>query len=91
MGGWITGYTIKAASLPRRTKARQLSVAGIITAMLPRSIVDNGRYDEDDFARRQEEELFPQLVGKPMSGPADTSASRSAEANLYIKNSLLSR
>jgi hypothetical protein len=28
--GWITGYTTKAASLPLRTKAGQLSVAGII-------------------------------------------------------------
>ena len=58
MGGWITGYTIKAASLPRRTKAGQLSVAGIITATLPRSIVDKGRYDEDDFAVARKRNSF---------------------------------
>lgn len=69
-GDWITGYT---APQPDRyhagLKPGQLSQAGIILEMLLRSTVQNGRYDETDFCRRLDTELFPKLDGKPRSGP----------------------
>jgi ADP-ribosylglycohydrolase len=69
-GDWITGYTDpKPHRYHAGLKAGQLSQAGIITAMLLRSIVDSGGYDEADFCRRMDEELFPQLDGNPISGP----------------------
>jgi ADP-ribosylglycohydrolase len=62
-GDWITDYT---EPKPHRyhvgLKAGQLSQAGIITAMLLRSVVDCGGYDEGDFCRRLDEELFPLLM-----------------------------
>jgi ADP-ribosylglycohydrolase len=69
-GDWITVYTDpKPHRYHAGLKAGQLSQAGVITAMLLRSIVDRGGYDEEDFCRRMDEELFPQLDGTPISGP----------------------
>jgi hypothetical protein len=69
-GDWITDYTDpKPHRYHAGLKAGQSSQAGIITTMLLRSTVEKGRYDEDDFCRRLDEELFPKLDGKPMSGP----------------------
>jgi ADP-ribosylglycohydrolase len=79
-GEWITGYTEpKPHRYHAGLKAGQLSQAGIITAILLGSIVDNGGYDEADFCRRMDEELFPQLDGNPMSDPAATRANRSGK------------
>jgi hypothetical protein len=50
-------------------KAGQLSQAGIILEMTLRSLVERHGYDEADFCRRMDEELFPRLNGEPMSGP----------------------
>jgi ADP-ribosylglycohydrolase len=69
-GDWITGYTDpKRHRYHAGLKAGQLSQAGLITTMLLRSIVDKGGYDEADFCRRMDDELFPQLDGTPISGP----------------------
>src|SRR5437868_11290356 len=69
-GDWITGYTDpKPHRYHAGLKAGQLSQAGIITAMLLRSVVEKNGYDEDDFCRCLDEELFAQLDGTPMSGP----------------------
>ncbi len=69
-GTWITGYTDpKPHRYHGDLKAGQLSQAGIITTMLLRSVVEGNGYDEADFCRRLDDELFPQLDGKPMSGP----------------------
>jgi ADP-ribosylglycohydrolase len=80
-GGWIIGYT---EPRPHRyhagLKAGQLSQAGMITEMLLRSTVDKGRYDEGDFCRRLDEELFPKLDGKPMSGPGGYTSQSIREA-----------
>ncbi|MGA7904240.1 MAG: ADP-ribosylglycohydrolase family protein [Terrimicrobiaceae bacterium] len=64
-GNWITGYTDpKPNRYHAGLKAGQPSQAGIITAMLLRSIVDCRGYDEKDFCRRLDGEFFPQLDGK---------------------------
>jgi ADP-ribosylglycohydrolase len=80
-GDWITGYT---EPRPERyhagLKAGQLSQAGIITTMLLRSTVEKGGYDEDDFCRRLDEDLFPHLDGTPMNGPGGYTSQSIREA-----------
>ncbi len=80
-GDWITGYTDPQ---PHRyhggLKAGQLSQAGIIATMLLRSIVERGGYDEADFCRRLDEELFPQLDGTPKNGPGGYTSQSIREA-----------
>jgi ADP-ribosylglycohydrolase len=69
-GPWISGYTDpKPGHYHAGMKAGQLSQAGIILEMLLRSVVERGGYDEADFCRRLDEELFPLLDGTPMNGP----------------------
>lgn len=69
-GDWITGYT---APRPGRyhdgCKAGQSSQAGFILALLVRSLVERGGYEQADFCQRLETELFPLLDGTPISGP----------------------
>ena len=80
-GGWITGYTDpKPDRYHGALKAGQLSQAGIITTMLLRSVVEKGGYDEADFCRRLDEGLFPQLDGRPMSGPGGYTSQSIREA-----------
>jgi ADP-ribosylglycohydrolase len=80
-GDWITAYTEpKPNRYHAGLKAGQLSQAGIITAMLLRSLVDCGGYDEKDFCRRLDEELFPQLDGNPASGPGGYTSQSIREA-----------
>jgi ADP-ribosylglycohydrolase len=69
-GDWITGYTDPQPDRYHAgLKAGQLSQAGLILRMLLESLVERGTYDEADFCRRLDEELFPQLDGTPMNGP----------------------
>jgi ADP-ribosylglycohydrolase len=69
-GPWISGYTDpKPGRYHSGMKAGQLSQSGIILEMLLRSVVERGGYDEPDFCRRLDEELFPLLDGTPMNGP----------------------
>ena len=78
---WITGYTEpKPHRYHAGLKAGQLSQAGIITTMLLRSTVEKGRYDEEDFCRRLDEDLFPQLDGTPMKGPGGYTSQSIREA-----------
>jgi ADP-ribosylglycohydrolase len=80
-GTWISDYTDPQ---PHRyhaeLKAGQPSQAGTITTMLLRSVVDHQGYDETDFCRRLDEELFPLLDGKPMSGPGGYTSQSIREA-----------
>ena len=80
-GNWIDGYT---SPMPGRyhagLKAGQPSQAGIITTILLRSVVTKGDYDEEDFCRRLDEELFPKLDGRPMSGPGGYTSQSIREA-----------
>lgn len=69
-GEWITGYTDPQ---PDRyhggLRAGELSQAGFILALTLRSLVERGAYDEKDFCRRMDRELFPLLDGTPVRGP----------------------
>lgn len=80
-GDWITGYTEpKPHRYHAGLKAGQPSQAGIITTMLLRSMVENGGYDEDDFCRRLDEELFSELDGTPVNGPGGYTSQSIREA-----------
>lgn len=80
-GEWINGYTDpKPGRYHAGLKAGQLSQAGIILVMLLRSVVENNGYVEGDFCRRLDEELFPRLDGKPMSGPGGYTSQSIREA-----------
>ncbi len=69
-GAWIDGYTDpKPGRYHDGLKAGQLSQAGFILLIMLRSLVENGEYNEQDFCRRMDEELFPLLDGTPVSGP----------------------
>jgi ADP-ribosylglycohydrolase len=69
-GPWISDYTDpKPGHYHAGMKAGQLSQAGIILEMTLRSLVERGHYDEPDFCRRLDQDLFPLLDGTPMNGP----------------------
>lgn len=80
-GLWISGYTDpKPNRYHARLQAGQLSQAGFILELTLRSLVACGRYDENDFCRRLDEELFPLLDGTPMSGPGGYTSQSIREA-----------
>jgi ADP-ribosylglycohydrolase len=69
-GNWIDGYTDpKPGRYHYGLKAGQLSQAGFILKLMLRSLIDCHGYDEADFCRRMDEELFVLLDGTPVSGP----------------------
>jgi ADP-ribosylglycohydrolase len=69
-GNWIDDYTDpQPGRYHYGLKAGQLSQSGYILTLLVRSLVDCGGYNETDFCRRMDEDLFPQLDGTPVSGP----------------------
>lgn len=80
-GDWITDY---ADPQPDRyhggMKAGDWSQAGYILALTTRSLVENGGYEESDFCRRMDEELFAKIDGKPMSGPGGYTSQSIREA-----------
>ena len=80
-GPWITGYTDpKPGHYHAGMKAGQLSQAGIILEITLRSLVERGGYDESDFCRRMDHELFPLLDGTPMNGPGGYTSQSIREA-----------
>lgn len=69
-GDWIDGYTDpKPGRYHEGLKAGQLSQSGFILSLMLRSLVEAKGYDEKDFCRRMDQELFPLLDGTPISGP----------------------
>jgi len=69
-GDWIDDYTDpKPGRYHDGMKAGQLSQAGFILSLMVRSLIERGEYDEADFCRRMDRELFPLLDGTPVSGP----------------------
>jgi len=69
-GDWIDGFTDpRPGRYHDGLKAGQLSQAGFILKLMLSSLVECGAYDEEDFCRRMDEELFPLLDGTPISGP----------------------
>jgi ADP-ribosylglycohydrolase len=80
-GDWISGYTDpRPGRYHAGLRAGQLSQAGIITKMLLASVVARGEYDESDFCRRLDNELFAKLDGKPMGGPGGYTSQSIREA-----------
>jgi ADP-ribosylglycohydrolase len=80
-GDWIDGYTDpKPGRYHEGLKAGQLSQAGFILKLVLRSLVDCGAYDEADFCRRMDEDLFPLLDGTPVSGPGGYTSQSIREA-----------
>ena len=80
-GAWINDYTTPK---PRRyhagLKAGQLSQSGELLRLTVQSLVDCGGYDETDFCRRMDTELFPLLDGTPMNGPGGYTSQSIREA-----------
>jgi ADP-ribosylglycohydrolase len=69
-GQWITTYADpKPGRYHSDLKAGQFSQGGIILRLMLRSLVECGGYDEADFCRRMDEEIFPLLNGMPVNGP----------------------
>ena len=69
-GDWITTYADpKPGRYHSGLKAGQLSQNGVILRLMLRSLVERGSYDEADFCRRMDEEIFPSLNGMPVNGP----------------------
>ncbi len=71
-GNWINGYTDpKPGRYHDGLKKGALSQAGFILALTLRSLVENNGYNERDFCRRLDEDLFPLLDGTPVKGPGN--------------------
>jgi ADP-ribosylglycohydrolase len=69
-GEWISDYTDPQPDRYHAgLKAGQLSQSGYLLKMMMQSVAEQGEYDEEDFCRRLDTELFPQLDGTPMTGP----------------------
>ncbi|SEK85702.1 ADP-ribosylglycohydrolase family protein [Nitrosovibrio tenuis] len=69
-GDWITTYADpKLGRYHSGLKAGQLSQGGIILRLMLRSLVERDGYDEADFCRRLDKEIFPLLNGMPVNGP----------------------
>jgi ADP-ribosylglycohydrolase len=80
-GEWITDYTDpRPGRYHAGLKAGQLSQAGFILKLTLRSLVESGGYDEADFCRRMDEELFPLLDGTPVNGPGGYTSQSIREA-----------
>ena len=69
-GPWIDTYTRpRPGRYHDGLEPGQPSQSGILLEMTLRSLADCGRYDQADFCRRLDTELFPQLDGTAMNGP----------------------
>ena len=80
-GPWISDYTTpRPGRYHEGMRAGQISQAGIITRMLLESVVAHRAYDEADFTRRLDEDLFPQLDGTPRQGPGGYTSQSIREA-----------
>ena len=80
-GEWITGYRDpKPGRYHDGLRAGQLSQAGFILTLMIESLVECAGYDEADFCRRMDEDLFPLLDGTPVSGPGNYTSQSIREA-----------
>ena len=80
-GDWITDYTDpKPGHYHDGCRAGDLSQDGWILRMTLQSLTEQGGYDQDDFCRRLETELFAQLDGTPFSGPGGYTSQSIREA-----------
>jgi ADP-ribosylglycohydrolase len=80
-GDWITDYTNPQADRYHGgMKAGQSSQAGVILSLLIDSMLEKGSYDESDFCKRLDENLFPLLDGTPNVGPGGFTSQSIREA-----------
>ncbi|MCM2265430.1 MAG: ADP-ribosylglycohydrolase family protein [Desulfuromonadales bacterium] len=80
-GDWIDGYTDpRPDRYHAGLRAGDLSQAGIILKLTLQSLVACGGYDEADFCRRLDTELFPHLDGTPAFGPGGYTSQSIREA-----------
>lgn len=80
-GEWIDGYTDpRPDRYHAGLKAGDLSQAGIILKLTVQSLVACNGYDEADFCRRLDTELFPLLDGTPAFGPGGYTSQSIREA-----------
>lgn len=69
-GRWITDYTNpKKGRYHENEKAGDLSQSGYILKLMMRSIIDNDGYNQDDFCKKMDEDLFTKIDGIPTNGP----------------------
>ena len=80
-GEWITDYTDpKPNRYHGGLKAGQPSQAGFILTLMLKSLAECGSYNEADFCRKLDEELFPLLDGTPVNGPGGYTSQSIREA-----------
>jgi len=80
-GVWISDYTDpRPDRYHAGLKAGQSGQAGFILDLLVRSLNECGQYDQADFCRRLDEDLFPLLDGTPMQGPGGYTSQSIREA-----------
>ena len=80
-GPWISDYTTpRPGRYHEGLRAGELSQAGLITRMLLESVTAHRAYDEADFTRRLDEDLFPRLDGTPHQGPGGYTSQSIREA-----------
>lgn len=71
-GDWIDDYTTpEPGRFHHGLEAGQNAQAGFILELMLCSLVESNGYDEADFCRRLDNELFPLLDGQPRSGPGN--------------------
>lgn len=69
-GTWITDYTNpKKGRYHENEKAGDLSQSGFILKLMINSILDKKEYNQEDFCKKLDDELFPKLDGIPTHGP----------------------
>ncbi len=69
-GDWIDDYTTpKPDHYHAGMLAGELSQTGRIIRMLLESVIERGGYEGEDFRKRLDEELLPQLDGEAGNGP----------------------
>jgi ADP-ribosylglycohydrolase len=79
-GDWISGYTDpKPNRYHSGMKAGQLDQTGLLLVLLLRSVIENGKYNEDYFTHRLDE-FLKQLDGTPMQGPGGYTSQSIREA-----------
>ena len=80
-GEWITDYTDpRPDRYHAGLRAGQCSQAGWLLELTLRSQVDCRAYDEADFCRRIDQQLFPLLDGTPLKGPGGYTSQSIREA-----------
>ncbi|MHA3903089.1 ADP-ribosylglycohydrolase family protein [Castellaniella sp. WN] len=80
-GDWIDGYTDpRSDRYHAGLRAGQSGQAGFILDLLAESLDACGEYDEADFCRKLDQDLFPLLDGTPMNGPGGYTSQSIREA-----------